>query len=452
MTRVGFASVGIIGRVCAILLLTIGAVVVSNTALYEHSSRLTIREDEARRAAEHIIVVARILEVQAPAQRVQIASSASTEHFELKWFPWGLVPAPDAVPLHEMRTQMMRWEPALHGADLRLQTSTAPGSAGQVVGALRLADSSWLHFTTPDLVSDWSVTLRGVLPALLPVLALSLVGLLLLREVLTPLRLLVDAATNVGRGSPTVLPEQGPTEFRRLIRAYNDMQSRICTMISEKVEALAAVGHDLRTPLARLRLSLDAVSDQEVRTAMDRDLLEMEQMLTSLLTYYGGDEHPEPPLPVDIAVMAATIVDELQDRGHSAAYHGPGHCDVMVRWLPIKRALGNLADNARLYGTHTDITVSVTACSVAIYVDDNGPGVPAESLTRILEPFHRLDSARRRNTAGVGLGLTIAARAIADAGGKLVLSNRATGGLRAAFELPLLIHSPETLRHTSAAT
>ena len=442
-------SIGVVGRVCCVLLLTVGAVVAANAILYEQSSRLTLREDEARRAAEHIVVVARILETQLPQQRMQTAAAASTEHFELKWFPWALLPALGSVPLPEMREQMIHWEPVLAGTELHLQTATSPGSIPQVVGALKLTDSSWLHFALPDLASSWTLTLRHLLPALLPVIALLTVGLLLLRSILRPLRLLAAAATRVGHGEPPVLEEQGPYEFRRLIRAYNDMQARICSMLREKTEALAAVGHDLRTPLSRLRLSLETVADHDTRTTMDRDLMEMEQMLGSLLTYYRGADHQEPATAVDIAVMAATIVDDLQDRGYSAAYHGPQHCDVLARPLAIKRALSNLADNARLYATHTELGIEVRAGSVVIRIDDDGPGVPEDSLARILEPFQRLDRARCSNTSGVGLGLTIAARAIADAGGVLVLSNRATGGLRAQFELRELA---ATFRHTTAAT
>jgi signal transduction histidine kinase len=451
--RFAIASVGIIGRVCAVLLVTVIAVAAANTIVYEQSSRLTVREDEARRAAEHIIVVAGILESQSPERRMHMASLASSEHFKIKWFPWALEHMRNSPPLDEMRAQMIRWEPALQRADLRLQIAAAPGRGlPQVIGAVKLADSSWLHFAIPNLASNWKLAVSRMLPTLLPLLILLTVGLLLLRGILRPLRILSDAASRVGYSDAVVLEEQGPSEFRRLIRAYNGMQRRICTMINDKVQALAAVGHDLRTPLARLRLSLDAVGDSETRAAMDRDVLEMEQMLSSLLTYYRDGDHLESPEALDIAVMAATVVDDLQDRGCSAGYHGPRHCDILARPLGIKRALSNLAENACLYGGHTDISLSVSDGKVTICVEDPGPGVPEESLERILEPFQRLDSARCRNTSGVGLGLTIAQRAISGDGGTLRLSNRPSGGLRAEFQLPVLQPHPATLRHMAAAS
>ncbi len=144
--------------------------------------------------------------------------------------------------------------------------------------------------------------------ASLPMLALVLIAMISLRAILHPLRLLADAVTRVGHGDPVVLQEQGPGEFRRLIRAYNDMQARIVAMIKDRTQALAAVGHDLRTPLARLRLNVDSVDDSETRDAVLRDLDEMEQMLNSLLTYFRGDDHAEKARLVDVAVL-------VDDRG-----------------------------------------------------------------------------------------------------------------------------------------
>jgi signal transduction histidine kinase len=253
---------------------------------------------------------------------------------------------------------------------------------------------------------------------------------------LGPLRRLADAVTQVGQGQSTVLKEQGPGDFRRLIRAYNEMQARIAAMIQDRTEALAAVGHDLRTPLARLRLNAESVTDSQARNAFARDLDEMEQMLDSLLTYFRGDSHAEAPKLVDLAVLVSTVVDDLQDRGFEITYLGPQHCDAELRAGEMKRAVGNLAENACHYGTEVVVRLMASEDAIRIRVEDDGPGVPEADLQRIIEPFQRLDPARRRNTAGVGLGLTIASRIVASAGGQLTLSNRAEGGLCAQIELP----------------
>jgi signal transduction histidine kinase len=192
------------------------------------------------------------------------------------------------------------------------------------------------------------------------------------------------------------------------------------------------------------------VIDAETRDAVIRDLDEMEQMLNSLLTFFRGDGHAEKPHLVDLAVLIATIVDDLQDRGFDVSYLGPEHCDARLRLIEFKRALSNLTDNACHYGSRVVVQLIVDEHALHIRVEDDGPGVPEEDLHRILEPFQRLDPARRRNTAGVGLGLTIASRVVADSGGKLTLSNRTEGGLCAEIELPLPARSA-MLRHERAA-
>jgi signal transduction histidine kinase len=267
-------------------------------------------------------------------------------------------------------------------------------------------------------------------------IALVIIALVTLRVILRPLGLLADAVTRVGYGDSMVLPEQGPAEFRHLIRAYNDMQGRIVAMIKDRTEALAAVGHDLRTPLARLRLSVDGVDDAETRDTLIHGLNEMELMLDSLLTYFRGDDHPEKPCLVDLAVLVATVVDDLQDRGYDITYFGPEHCDATLRLVEFKRALSNLTNNAVQYGDHATVRMTVDDRLIRIFVEDDGPGIPEADMQRVLIPFQRLDPARQRNTSGVGLGIPIAVRAIAAAGGKLILSNRAEGGLCAQIALP----------------
>lgn len=433
--RVKLHPPGAVGRVLAVVALT-GILGLSlNALVYEGSSRFSIREEEARRTSEHIVVVARMLDGEAPERRARIVEFASTEHFKLGWFQQPIDPGERSDALTQMHRQMVGWEPSLSGKNLRLHLGS-PGAATEVIGSLQLSDGSWLHFRAQDLVGEWPLKLRRVLVASMPMIALVIIALVTLRVILRPLGLLANAVTRVGYGDSTLLPEQGPAEFRNLIRAYNDMQSRIVTMIKDRTEALAAVGHDLRTPLARLRLSVDEVNDAETRETLVHGLNEMELMLDSLLTYFRGDDHPEKPCLVDLAVLVATVVDDLQDRGYDITYSGPEHCDATLRLVEFKRALSNLTNNAVQYGDHATVYMSVDNTSIRILVEDDGPGIPDADMQRVLIPFQRLDPARQRNTSGVGLGIPIAVRAIAAAGGKLHLSNRAAGGLCAQIVLP----------------
>lgn len=426
---------GALARVLVVVTITAIAGFTANTLFYEGASRFSLREEEARRTSEHIVVVARMLEREAPESRPRIVEFSSTEHFKLGWFRQPIEPGERSDALVQMHRQMVLWEPSLRGKDLRLHLGSV-GNATVVIGSLQLSDGSWLHFQAQDLVGAWPLKLRRVFVASLPMIALVLIALVTLRVILRPLGLLADAVTRVGYGSSTVLEEQGPAEFRRLIRAYNEMQGRIVTMIKDRTEALAAVGHDLRTPLARLRLSADDVSDEQTRDALIHNLDEMELMLDSLLTYFRGDDHPEKPCLVDLAVLMATVVDDLQDRGYDITYYGPEHCDAKFRPVEFKRALSNLTNNAVQYGNRAWVFLSVDADAIRIRVEDDGPGIPEADMQRVLEPFQRLDPARQRNTSGVGLGIPIAVRAVAAAGGKLILSNRPEGGLCAQIVLP----------------
>jgi two-component system osmolarity sensor histidine kinase EnvZ len=426
---------GAVASVLAVVVITGIVGLTANTLLYEGASRFSLREEEARRTSEHVVVVARMLEREEPERRSRIVEFSSTEHFKLGWFNQPIEPSERSDALMQMHRQMVLWEPSLRGKDLRLHLGSAD-NATVVIGSLQLSDGSWLHFQAQDLVGEWPLKLRRVLIASLPMIALVLIALVTLRVILRPLGLLADAVIRVGYGDSTVLEEQGPAEFRRLIRAYNDMQRRIVTMIKDRTEALAAVGHDLRTPLARLRLSVDEVNEAQTRDHLIHDLDEMELMLDSLLTYFRGDDHPEKPCLVDLAVLVATIVDDLQDRGYDITYSGPEHVDAMFRPVEFKRALSNLTNNAVQYGNRAVVRLLVDAHEIRIRVEDDGPGIPEADMQRVLEPFQRLDPARQRNTSGVGLGIPIALRAAAAANGRLSLSNLPQGGLCAQITLP----------------
>jgi two-component system, OmpR family, osmolarity sensor histidine kinase EnvZ len=424
-----------VGRILAVVAITAFIGLVVNALLYEGISRFGIREEEARRTSEHIVLVARMLEGEEPAKRAKIIEFAATEHFKLGWFQHPISENRPTGMLAQMRRQMEVWEPSLRGRTMYLQLGT-PHNATEVLGSLQLKDGTWLQFRGTDMIGDWALTLRRMLVASLPTIALVIIALVTLRVILRPLGLLADAVTRVGRGDSIVLQEQGPEEFRRLIRAYNDMQGRIAKLIKDRTTALAAVGHDLRTPLARLRLGADEVADHEMRESMIGTLNEMESMLESLLTYFRGDDHPEKPTLVDVAVLAESVVDDLQDHGYDIRYEGPAHCDAKLRHIEFKRALSNLTNNACQYAHRAWVRLSVDATTIRIRVEDDGPGIPESDMQRVFEPFYRLDSARSRNTSGVGLGIPIAVRNIADAGGQLLLSNRAEGGFCAEVVLP----------------
>lgn len=430
MTRMARAvpAFGLVGQVVAILLLTLLIEFGASTLLYERASQFAVRDDEAHRLAEHLVISRRLIAERDASERGAMAAELTTDRYELQWREGLPPPSPLSPELTAMRDQIVAWEPALAGADLRLRL-LSPGRSSVVSGGLQLDDSTWLYFRTLEPVANINLSLERIALAMVPAIALMLLGGLLLRRTLLPLRLLAQAASRVGHGEVVPVSEDGPGEVRRVIVAFNRMQERIQALITGRTRALAAVGHDLRTPLARLRLRTESLVRDDTRDAIEHDLAEMEAMVSSLLAFLGGEAEPEPVATVDLAVLCATLADDAADRGLQASYDGPDHLEWPVRRSSFKRALVNLVDNALHHGEHIVIRLAREGAGVAIRIEDDGPGIPEEQLDAVMEPFVRLDPARPRDTVGFGLGLPIVKLAVAAEGGQLRLVNRRAGGL-----------------------
>ncbi|ATE63682.1 ATP-binding protein [Rhizorhabdus dicambivorans] len=429
-------SLGLVGRILAILLLTVTVEFCTSTLLYERASQFSLREDEAHRLAEHLVIVRKLIAERPVPERAMMASLLTTDRYDVAWAPSAPPTASMAPQLREMREQVLAWEPSLADSNLRLRLKS-PGLNSVVVGGLTLADGSWVRFGTRDAVGGWDLAIGRVLLALVPAVGLLVIGSLLIRSTLKPVRMLAQAAERYGYGDRVILPEIGTGEVLRVIRAFNAMQDRIHRLIADRTQALAAVGHDLRTPIARMRLRIDMIEDSAARDAMRRDAIEMETMIASLLAFLGGDDGDQPLVRSDLAVLAETIVDDAADHGHAVTYQGPDHLEADVRPHDLRRALDNLVSNALRHASNVTVAVEPGNDRVVLRVEDDGPGIPETRLEDARQPFVRLDTARGRNTEGLGLGLAIVDRIAAAHRGELRLSNRPEGGLRAEIDIPL---------------
>ena len=431
-------SLGVVGRILVILLLSVTVEFCTSTLLYERASQFSLREDEAHRLAEHLVITRKLIAEREPRERATMASLLTTDRYDVRWSAAAPPPPPPMAPnLREMREQILSWEPSLSHSDLWLRLKS-PGLQSMVVGGMVLPDGSWVHFGTRDVANGWDLAIGRVMLALIPAIGLLVIGSLLVRSTLRPVRMLAQAAERYGYGDRVILPEIGNGEVIRVVRAFNAMQDRIQRLIADRTQALAAVGHDLRTPIARMRLRIDMVPDGVVRDGMQRDAIEMETMIASLLAFLGGDEGDRPLTRADIAVLAATMVDDARDHGHPVSYDGPDHLDADVRPHDLKRALDNLVSNALRHARNVVLSVERRGAHAVLRVEDDGPGIPESRLDDARQPFVRLDAARERNTEGLGLGLAIVDRIAAAHGGELRLSNRREGGLRAEIEIPLV--------------
>ncbi len=233
------------------------------------------------------------------------------------------------------------------------------------------------------------------------------------------------------------IAEQGPSDIRRLIAAFNAMRTRISGMLDEKDRMLGAIGHDLRTPLASLRVRTELVEDEGERARMAATIDDMNHTLDDILSLARLGRPSEPEQRVDLPALIDSVVEEFEDLGADVTVEEAPRLAVAMRPNLIKRALRNLIENALKYGERARIGVRTEQGAAVVEVDDDGPGIPPEQVDHMFEAFTRLEGSRSRETGGSGLGLALA-RAIVEAhGGTLTLRNRSGGGLRATIGLPL---------------
>ncbi|MHA6324002.1 ATP-binding protein [Roseivivax sp. CAU 1753] len=299
--------------------------------------------------------------------------------------------------------------------------------------APRQGRTEWLNVTARSR-SVGTGSIKG--EPFLTFLALSLlcvlgVGAVFARRLTKPLRQLSQAARAAGRGDRSArVAEEGPREMREAAHAFNAMQSEISRFDAERMRMLAAVGHDLRTPMTSLRIRAEMVDDDEQRDAMVRTLDEMTVMADGLVSYAKDGRDGEEMQSLDLDALLAKLCD---DRG--AQYRGAPGIRVMGRRVGLGRAIGNLIDNALRYGTDATVTLVRDDKSAVVTVADSGPGIPPDRLDDMFHPFTRGDDSRNIGTGGAGLGLAIARTIILAHGGSITLENRDSGGLRATVRL-----------------
>ena len=309
-----------------------------------------------------------------------------------------------------------------------------------------------LRFYDIEVSAPHAATLIFRVPRLSPVLMLPprlLINLTVLMAVLIaalyvaargitrPLRRLARAAEMIGRGSRSPpLPQSGARELRDAARAFNSMQERLHRYLDSRTAVLAAMSHDLKTPLTRLRLQVETlIEDPAVRERLSRELDEMEGMVRGALALFRGQDEQEALEPIDVDALVESVRQGFTEMGHDVQVTGHANGPLPARPQALKRCLTNLVSNAVKFGERARIAVSDGA-ALSIVVRDDGPGIAPPYLERVFEPFFRLESSRNRDTGGTGLGLSIA-RDVAQAhGGTLQLRNRPQGGLEAELRLP----------------
>ncbi len=310
-------------------------------------------------------------------------------------------------------------------------------AGGLLAASVRLSDGHWLNFAAaiPDMPHLWSGP--AILSLGLMVLTVLLFSLWAVRRLTRPLNTFAAAAERLGRDvKAQPMEEDGPLEIRQAARAFNDMQERLARLVENRTRMLAAISHDLRTPITQLRLRAEFIEDAEEQEKTLATLEEMEAMIAATLSFAREDATAEETRTVDLTALLAALCDDLADTGKAVEFDPENKITLMCRPASLKRAVVNLIENALKYGGVARIAVSETAGNVGIAIDDDGPGIPDDEIANVFSPFYRIEKSRSSSTGGIGLGLSIARTIVHAHGGEIRLENRPEGGLRATVELP----------------
>jgi signal transduction histidine kinase len=445
MTLRRFVPDSILGWLALILVAGLAASQVLTAVLHNANRNEAVVEVEDLRAAERVATFAVFLEHTAPVLRPSLAASMSGPSMTIAASFKATVPDNATVDhrlFHLVRAVSDRlkgsaWEEIRAGRAAPDVQQRARGLE-PVRMSIGLRDGTWINFEFATIGSLPLVSYRLLILMVVSVLAVLGLSFYAVRRVTRPLDMLTRAAEALGRSGRTEpLKESGASEVRRAARAFNEMQGSIKRLIEDRMQMVAAISHDLRTPITRLRLRAEFVDDAEQREKMLRDLDEMETMIKSTLALARADANSEQATPLDLRQLLADCVEGLNKVTLSVDPSlGEAPAWVTVQPIALKRAMANLIENAIVYGKKADVRLSGDADGYEIAVDDVGPGIPESEQEKVFRPFFRLEVSRNRESGGTGLGLAIARTVVRAQGGEIILSNRKEGGLRALVKLP----------------
>ena len=311
------------------------------------------------------------------------------------------------------------------------------GSWRDLQVSVLLNDGQWLSFATMVPKTGPAVSWQFIVSMALMGLVVLVVSIWAIGRVTAPLAAFAQAATALGKNlKAEPLQESGTREVRQATRAFNDMQTRLIRLIEGRTRMLAAISHDLRTPLTLLRLRVESAPECEDREKMLATINEMNGMIGSVLDLARSNASLENRRPMDLTALVESIVDDMKDAGFPVTMQPSSGVIYECYGAALKRAVTNLIDNAVKYGRTARVAICEVPTLLKIIVEDEGPGIPEHELGRVTEPFYRVEESRSRESGGAGLGLAIAVSVIEAHGGELKLANRREGGLRAEVRLP----------------
>ncbi|TXM72947.1 HAMP domain-containing protein [Methylobacterium sp. WL12] len=453
----------LVWRLALLLVLAVVAAQAAAFAMFASEATRVGRAAGRTQVIDRIAILVRLLDtVPADAVPGTIAAFNSPRHHfsigQASLVPDGAMDADEARLAHgldrrlqadasEARLLLVKRDLVKHDAvkhdSVERDVADAPGAeerrakpeALQV--SVHLADGRWLNGEAPVALPTPPWMRIGLFQIAASVVAVLVAVGLGLRGVVGPVTALAQAAEEAGRGTLVApLPEPGPAELKTMTIAFNRMQARLRAYVDDRTRMLAAVSHDLRTPIASLWLRAEMVEDEALRAGMVRTLGDMKRMVEATLSFARDDAASQASGPLDLTELARTLVSDHVALGRDVTLSAPETLPFAGRPDALRRALDNLVENAVRYGARARIALDRDGAEVRIRVEDDGPGIPADRVEAMFEPFARLDDSRNDETGGTGLGLAIARSAIRAHGGEIRLATLPQGGLRAEIVLP----------------
>lgn len=435
----------IAGRTIAVLLFGLVALHLASIWAYQLGLDSEVGLTNAARTAERLVAIESTLSALPPDDREPTAHTLSGGALEVHYslVPLAVAPAVSTDALSNLRNEIAKRMSA--GAQDGLIVGAPADGTGRradphlALVSMKLADGGWVNTNIAILEGPHSSMRAIVVSTALMALGVLGIALGMAGSVTRPIRKCASEAQRVYVASePQPIPVDGPKEVRELATAFNEMQQRVKKLVDERTLMLAAVSHDLKSPLARMRLRVEAIEDEDGRRDLETDLDDMLQMIDSSLEFLKSDHKGEELQRLDLGVLVGTICDDFSDRGATVSFDRRGKTVIRGRRLALKRAITNLVGNAIKYGTSAHVEVTGTEQFITIVIRDEGLGIPTDQIDKVFAPFYRVETSRSRDTGGTGLGLTVAQSVITAHGGNLRLANRPEGGLEATTILPVV--------------
>jgi len=427
------------GQTITLLLIALLGSQLFSFLIFSDEQRTALSEQKRKYTLSRIVPVVRLLEETPPAWHERILKATSSGWLKFQLAEQSAVNVSADNPLQRHLVELLDnkaqvWVQVKH----KKQVKKRRRSLSWIV-AIGLSSGQWLNVKIYRYSRTKPLISSSLISSLFMALAVTAIVIFILRRITHPLVALRVAAEKLGRGENTPpLPETGPADIRQTTHAFNQMNERLQRFVQDRTRLLAAISHDLRTPITILRLRAEFLEETETRDKILATLDEMQAMTEAALAFARDAATEEETRRVDLSALVASLCDDLADMGQDVQFIEEQKHPYACRPLSLKRALRNLIENAERYGKRARVSIEIGETELYINIDDEGPGIQGDKLERVFEPFVRLESSRSRETGGIGLGMSIARSIVRGHGGEIVLNNREGGGLRVIVMLPFL--------------